>query len=62
MQAIEIIVIIAAVLVVVGVISRYVYKRITKQPTGECACCKTRMKKNLKKISKELKCECNNQD
>ncbi len=62
MQPIEIIVIITAVLIVVAVIARYVYKRITKQPVGECSCCKSRMKKNFKKISKELKCECNKQD
>lgn len=60
MQPIEIIVIIAAILIVVAVIARYVYKRITKQPIGECSCCKSRMKKNFKKISKELKCECQN--
>ena len=40
MEPIEIIVIIACVLIVGGVFGNYVYKKATKQPTGECACCK----------------------
>lgn len=58
MQPIEIIVIVAAVAIVAGVVGRYIYKRITHQPTGECSYCQSRMKKNFKKISKELQCEC----
>ena len=40
MEPIEIIVIIACILIVGGVFGNYIYKKITKQPTGECACCK----------------------
>lgn len=40
MQPIEIIVIIACVLIVGGVIFNYIYKKIKKIPTGECASCK----------------------
>ncbi len=58
MQPIEIIVILIAVAIVAGVIGCYIYKRLTHQPTGECSCCSNRMKKNFKKISKELQCEC----
>lgn len=62
MQPIEIIVILIAVGVVLGVIARFVYKRVHHLPTGECSCCSGRMKKNLKKISKELQCECSMED
>lgn len=58
MQPIEIIVIIVAVAIVSSVFASYIYKKAKHKPTGECSCCSNRMKKNLKKISKELKCEC----
>ena len=50
MEPIEIIVIIACVLIVGGVIGRYIYRRINKLPTGDCACCS-----NTKKGSKLVK-------
>lgn len=53
-QAIEIIVVIAAILIVGGVIGSYVYKRIKGLPTGECACCQKKMKKAIKRMKKEL--------
>lgn len=62
MQPIEIIVLIAAISIVLGVLGRYIYKKIKGMPTGECSCCKSSMKGTLKKISKELekerKCDC----
>lgn len=58
MEPIEIIVIIAAVLIVGGVLGSYIYKKITHKPTGDCSACSKRMKKNFDKISKELHCSC----
>ena len=40
MEPIEIIVIIACILIVGGVMGNYIYKKVKKLPTGECACCK----------------------
>lgn len=39
MEPIEIITILGGVLVVGGVIGRYVYRKVKKLPTGECASC-----------------------
>lgn len=48
MTPIEIIVIICSVLIVGGVIARYIYRKVKKLPTGECACCsKTKRKSNM---------------
>ena len=60
MQPIEIIVIILASLVVVAVISRYLYKRAKGIPTGECENCynKKRTEKMFNNIRKELNEEC----
>ena len=46
MKPIEIIVIIACILIVGGVLSRYIYRKVKKLPTGECACCKKTKEKN----------------
>ena len=40
MEPIEIIVIIACVLIVGGVIGNYIYRKVKKLPTGECASCR----------------------
>lgn len=40
MQPIEIIVIISALAIVLGVIGNYIYRKKHHLPTGECACCK----------------------
>ena len=60
MQPIEIIVIILAALVVVAVISRYLYKRAKGIPTGECENCynKKKTEKMFNNIRKELNEEC----
>lgn len=50
MEPIEIIVIIASVLIVGGVLARYIYRVVNKLPTGDCACCA-----NTKKGSKLVK-------
>ena len=48
MKPIEIIVIILCILIVGGVIGRYIYRKAKKLPTGECACCsKTKKKSNI---------------
>ncbi len=48
MKPIEIIVIILCVLIVGGVIGRYIYRKVKKLPTGDCACCsKTKKKSNI---------------
>ncbi|MBR6072014.1 MAG: hypothetical protein IKP77_04185 [Acholeplasmatales bacterium] len=65
MQAIEIIVIIASVLIVTAVIARYIYKRVKGIPTGECETCSNKKKTekmfaNIRKeLDEELKCGCN---
>ncbi len=60
MQPIEIIVIILAALIVVAVISRYLYKRAKGIPTGECENCynKKKTEKMFNNIRKELNEEC----
>ena len=63
MSALEIIVIVSSVLVVLAVVSNYIYKRVKNIPTGECANCsnKTRANKMFKDIRKELnkeRCNC----
>jgi hypothetical protein len=50
MKPIEIIVIILCVLIVGGVLGRYIYRKVKKLPTGECSYCS-----NTKKGSKLLK-------
>jgi hypothetical protein len=40
MEPIEIIVIIACVLIVGGVLGNYIYRKVKKLPTGECASCR----------------------
>ena len=50
MELIEIIVILACVIIVGGVLFRYIYRVINKLPTGDCACCA-----NTKKGSKLVK-------
>ena len=39
MEPIEIIVIISCVLIVGGVLANYIYKKVKKLPTGQCASC-----------------------
>ncbi len=66
MGPIEIIVIIAVVVIVGGVFGNYIYKKVKGKPTGQCACCGNDMKRNFKKIAKEIEkenkcnCGCNN--
>lgn len=40
MEPIEIIVIISCILIVGGVLANYIYKKVRKLPTGQCASCK----------------------
>lgn len=49
----DIIVIIACILIIGGVLGNYIYKRIKHLPTGECACCASKMKKKKNKLVKE---------
>lgn len=63
MKPIEIIVLISAILIVLLIISSYLYKRYKGLPTGECACCSSqkRVNKMVSSIRKELdeeKCHC----
>lgn len=63
MEPIEIIVLIVSIAIVVLVFGRMIYKRAKGMSPSECSCCKSNMKRTIKKISKELeeekKCECN---
>lgn len=54
----EILLIILAVLFVVFIFGRMIYRRIKGKPTGECACCQQRMEKALKEAKKVAKCTC----
>ena len=65
MHPIEIITIICCVLIVGGVITRYIYRRVKKLPTGECMYCSSTKKgsklvKDYKKKYKDQKCNCKN--
>jgi hypothetical protein len=54
MELIEIIVIIACIIIVGGVIGRYIYRVVNKLPTGDCACCsKTKRGNKLVKAYKK---------
>lgn len=55
MEPIEIIVIIAASALVLSVIGTYIYKKIKRLPTGECASCSTKGNKMLKEYNKKYK-------
>lgn len=54
MSPIGIILIIFCVAVVGGVLGNYIYKKIKKIPTGECASCKLRMENTINQIRKQL--------
>lgn len=54
MEPIEIIVIISSVLIVGGVITKEVYRKVKKLPSSECACCKSNMKRAIKKMKKDI--------
>ena len=60
MEPIEIIVIIGAVAIVLGVLARYIYKKAKGIPTGECENCynKKKTEKMFNNIRKELNKEC----
>ncbi len=62
MHPIEIIVIVCSIAIVGGVIGRYIYRRVKKLPTGECAYCgtskKNRLLKDYHKVYGASKCDC----
>ena len=49
----EILVIVAAILIVVAVFAKFIYNKVNGIDS-ECETCKSRMNKNIKKIKKEL--------
>ena len=53
MHPVEIITIIICVLVVGGVIASYIYKRIKKLPTGDCAYCGSKRNNLVKEFRKK---------
>lgn len=55
MEPIEIIVIIAAAAIVLSVIGTYIYKKVKRLPTGECASCSTKGSGLLKEYNKKYK-------
>lgn len=57
MQAIEIIVIVCAVLIVGTYFGVLIYKKIHHMPTGDCAECHNKMKKAVKRMKKQRKKE-----
>lgn len=60
MEPIEIIVIIASVLIVGGVLTRYIYRVVNKLPTGDCSYCANTKKGNklVKAYKKKYKSSC----
>ena len=54
MSAPEIILIIVSVFFVVFIFGRMIYKRIKGMPSEECSCCKSNMKRMMKKAKKEI--------
>ena len=55
MEPIDIVILVLAILIVGYVIGKYIYKKIKKMPTGECAYCAIKSEKTIKKIRKALK-------
>lgn len=55
MTPLEIIVIVVASAIVLGVFGTFVYKKIKGRPTGECASCGTKGNKLLSKYRKKYK-------
>jgi len=49
MKPIEIITIVITSILVLAIIGKYIYRKIKKLPTGECACC-AKNKNNLVKM------------
>lgn len=54
MSAPEIILIVVSVSFVVFIFGRMIYKRIKGMPSDECSCCKSNMKRMMKKAKKEI--------
>ena len=50
----EIMLIIISVLFVVFIFGRMIYKRIKGMPSDECSCCKSNMKRMMKRAKKEV--------
>lgn len=55
MGIVEIITIISVSLILISFLSIYIYKKIKKIPTGECACCAKKGNKMLKEYHKKYK-------
>ncbi len=51
----DILVIILLIIVIGSIIGSYIYKKKHNIPTGECACCHTRMRKAIKEALKEVR-------
>jgi hypothetical protein len=54
MSAPEIILIVVSASFVVFIFGRMIYKRIKGMPSDECSCCKSNMKRMMKKAKKEI--------
>lgn len=54
MTPIEIIVIIACILIVGGVLGKYVYRKIKKIPSKECTYCSKKMKRAVSNAIREI--------
>lgn len=55
MGLVEIITIIGVSLILISFVSVYIYKKIKKIPTGECACCSKKGSNLLKEYHKKYK-------
>ncbi len=55
MGPVEIITIVSVSLILISFIGVYIYKKIKKIPTGECACCSKKGNKLLKDYHKKYK-------
>lgn len=55
MKPIDIIILLAAIILVLYPIINYFYRKSKKLPTGECAMCSIKSERTLKEIRKALK-------
>lgn len=59
MNTIDIVILVLVIAVVLLIIGVYIYKKIKKIPTGDCACCGSKGNKLIKAYNKKHHKSCN---
>ncbi len=59
MNTIDIVILVLVIAVVLLIIGVYIYKKIKKIPTGDCACCGSKGNKLIKAYNKKYHKSCN---